>query len=237
MQSQNFLADRYKLHEQFMLKILHGLFSTTVAPYLAFKGGTLAYFCYDLERYSTDIDLDLLDHRYEEAVKSEITALLSRIGEIKNMTLGRELHRWIFRYDEKSPNIKVELNKRELTGNTYEYQTIFGQDIYCMDALTMVTNKLLALGNRRYNRDLFDTYFFRKKGFEYKEEIILARSGMALSDYLKFLIKELPKHYASNTILADGMWDVLTDTQKLRVKKHLVPETLTLLDQYLQKNK
>ncbi|MFC2696336.1 MAG: nucleotidyl transferase AbiEii/AbiGii toxin family protein [Candidatus Absconditicoccaceae bacterium] len=237
MQSQNFLADRYKLHEQFMLKILHGLFSTKVAPYLAFKGGTLAYFCYDLERYSTDIDLDLLDHSREEEVKSEIIALLSRIGEIKNITLGRDLHRWIFRYDEKSPNIKVELNKRELTGNSYEYQTIFGQDIYCVDALTMVTNKFLALGNRRYNRDLFDTHFFRKKGFEYKEEIIFARSGMSLPDYIEFLIKELPKHYASNTILADGMGDVLTDTQKLRVKKHLATETIALLDQYLQKNK
>lgn len=235
MSLPNFLRAKYKLHEEFMLKILHGLFVSKVAPYLAFKGGTLAYFCYDLERYSTDIDLDLLDHHYEEEVKTEITALLSRIGEIKNMTLGKDLHRWIFRYDEKSTNIKVELNKRDLTGNTYEYKTIYGQKIYCIDAETMVTNKLIALGSRRYNRDLFDTHFFRKKGFDYKEEIVLLRTGISLNVYLSYLIEELPKHYASNMILADGMGDVLTDPQKLWVKAHLVDETIQLLESYLKK--
>ena len=31
------------------------------------------------------------------------------------MTQGRDLHRRIFRYDDKSTNIKVELNKRDLS--------------------------------------------------------------------------------------------------------------------------
>lgn len=233
MPSKNFSSPKYKIHEEFMIKILHGLFQSSIAPYLAFKGGTLAYFCYDLERYSTDIDLDLLDHRYEEEVKTEITALLSRIGEIKNITLGKELHRWIFRYDEQSANIKVELNKRDLTGNTYEYKEIFGQQIYCMDAMTMVSNKLVALGNRRYNRDLFDTYFFRKQGFEYNAEVISLRTGKPIELYIQELIKEIPKHYTANTILSDGMGDVLTDQKKKWVKTHLVSDTIKLLQNYL----
>lgn len=218
-----------------MIQILHELFQSKLSPYLAFKGQTLAYFCYDLERYSTDIDLNLLDHRYEEEVKSGITAILSRIGEIKNMTLGKDLHRWIFRYDERDSNIKVELNKRDLTGNIYEYQKICGQNIYCMDAKSMVSNKLVALGNRRYNRDLFDTHFFREKGFDYKEEIVLMRTAISLSTYLSYLIEELPKHYASNMILADGMGDVLTNLQKLWVKSDLMNETIQLLQHYLKK--
>lgn len=217
-----------------MIQILHELFQSKVSPYLAFKGGTLAYFCYDLERYSTDIDLDLLDHRYEEEVKSEITTILSRIGEIKNMTLGKDLHRWIFRYDERSTNIKVELNKRDLTGNVYEYQEIYGHQIYCMDAKSMVSNKLVALGNRRYNRDLFDTYFFRKQGYDYDPQIIQMRTGKDIYEYIKILIHELPHHYTMNTMLADGMGDVLTDSQKIRVKNHLLHETIQLLTDYLK---
>ena len=216
-----------------MINILHGLFSSSVAPYLAFKGGTLAYFCYDLDRYSTDIDLDLLDHTYEQAVMDEITSLLSRLGDIKNTTLGADLHRWIFRYDLQSTNIKVELNKRDLTHNQYEIKHIQGMDIRCMDTSSMVSNKLLALGDRRYNRDLYDTHFFRVQGYEYDESIIQARSGKTVKELITHIIQELPNHYAENTILADGMGDVLTDPQKIRVKNHLVTETTKLLQLYL----
>ena len=216
-----------------MIKILHGLFTSSVAPYLAFKGGTLAYFCYDLDRYSTDIDLDLLDHAYEQQVINEITALLSRIGDIKNTTLGADLHRWIFRYDLQSTNIKIELNKRDLTHNQYEIKNIQGQNILCMDTPSMVSNKLLALSDRRYNRDLYDTHFFRAQGYEYDERIIKARKGKSLKELITTVIQELPHHYAENTILADGMGDVLTDAQKPRVKTHLATETIKLLQLYL----
>lgn len=216
-----------------MIQILHGLFTGPAAPYLAFKGGTLAYFCYDLDRYSTDIDLDLLDHSYEQLVIDEITALLARIGDIKNTTLGKDLHRWIFRYDIQSTNIKVELNKRDLSHNQYEIRKIQGVEILCMDTASMASNKLLALSERRYNRDLYDTHFFRAKGYEYDPQLIYARSGKTLRALLEYLIQELPSHYAFNTILADGMGDVLTDAQKPRVKNHLLEETIKLLQLYL----
>jgi hypothetical protein len=186
-----------------------------------------------LDRYSTDIDLDLLDHAYEQQVIDEITALLSRLGDIKNTTLGADLHRWIFRYDLQSTNIKVELNKRDLIYNQYEIKNIQEQDILCMDTSSMVTNKLLALESRRYNRDLYDTHFFRVQGYEYDENIIQARSGKTVKELITHIIQELPDHYAENTILADGMGDVLTDVQKPRVKNHLVTETIHLLQLYL----
>lgn len=217
-----------------MIKILHELFTGSIAAHLAFKGGTLAYFCYELDRYSTDIDLDLLDHQHEQEVMDEMTALLSRIGEIKNYARGTDLHRWIFRYDEKSPNIKIELNKRELTHNHYEIKNIQGTNILCMDTISMTTNKLLALSERRYNRDLYDTYFFRRKHYGYDEQIVQARKGISITKLIKNIIHELPQRYAVNTILADGMGDVLTNKQKNRVKAHLVDESIKLLTLYLQ---
>ena len=234
--STNFSSPKYKTHEEYLIKILQALFSSSVAPYLAFKGGTLAYLCYDLTRYSTDIDLDLLDHTYEPQVIEEMTAILSRLGEIKNTTLGKNLHRWTFRYDLQSTNIKVELNKRDLSHNQYEMKNIQGINMQCMDALSMVTNKLLALGERRYNRDLYDTHFFRLQGYDYDEKIIKARTGKSVRVLITDIIKELPFRYEENTVLA-GMGDVLTDEQKPRVKQHLATETISLLELYLKKSK
>jgi predicted nucleotidyltransferase component of viral defense system len=230
--SKSFSSPKYKTHEEYMIKILHWLFSSPIAPYLAFKGGTLAYLCYDLDRYSTDIDLDLLDHTYEQQVIDEITSLLSRIGEIKNTNLGRDLHRWMFRYNLQSTNIKVELNKRDLTHNQYETKMIQGVDVACMSTTSMVTNKLIALSERRYNRDLYDTYFFRTQWYDYDEQIIQARTTKSTKDLIESIIQELPHQYAENTVLA-GMGDVLTDEQKPRVKAHLTTATIDLLQLYL----
>jgi len=237
MLSVNLSESKYKHHSEYINKIIQGLFASKISEYIAFKWWTLAYLCYDLDRYSTDIDLDLLNHDAEKEVIDEITALLANIWEIKNRTLWRDLHRWIFRYDDKSPNIKVELNKRDVSWNTYEYREIFWQKVCCMDKETMTTNKLIALWNRRYNRDLFDTYFFRIQWFEYKEEIIYKRTWYSLIDYINYLLQELPNHYQVNTILSDGMWDVLTDQQKIWVKEHLLEETIKVLQEYRDNKK
>jgi len=217
-----------------MIRILHWLFTSEISPYIAFKWGTLAYFCYDLDRYSTDIDLDLLDHNHEEQVMDSITTLLSRLGEIKNYTRGADLHRWVFRYNLQSTNIKVELNKRKVTYNHYEIKTIQWVEIQTMNTSSMVTNKLLALSDRRYNRDLYDTHFFRIQWYDYDEHIIKDRSGKSSKQLITNIIGQLPHRYTDNTILADGMGDVLTDEQKPRVKTQLIPETLRLLTIYLQ---
>lgn len=97
----------------------------------------------------------------------------------------------------------------------------------------MVTNKLLALADRWYNRDLFDTHFFRQKWYEYDEQIIQARIGISTKELIGSIIQDLPNHYSFNNILADGMGDVLTDAQKPRVKEHLANETIRLLQSYL----
>lgn len=111
-------------HKEFMFKILIRIFQSPLKDVLAFKGGTLAFLCYGLPRFSTDIDLDLLDYSKEPDLLEIMQDILENIGEIKNMTLGKELHRWIFRYDPSAMNIKVEVNKRPLDGNTYERKSI-----------------------------------------------------------------------------------------------------------------
>jgi len=84
-------------------------------------------------------------------------------GDIKNETLGKTIHRWIFRYDEQSMNIKIEINKRIWIYNTYKNQKIADIDILCMTKDCLFTNKLVALSERFYPRDLYDVNYFFKK--------------------------------------------------------------------------
>ena len=193
----------YECHEQYMRKILHEIFTSSIKDFLAFKGGTLTYFCYGLERFSTDIDLDILNLDKETEIIDTMREILYVLGEVKNETLGKTLHRWIFRYDEKSMNIKVELNKRVRKSNTYDFQEIDGIKIPTMAPESIFANKVVALSERFKNRDLYDVYFFLKHNFPLNENIIMERTGKNMNDFIEEMMKSLPLHYTKNTILAD----------------------------------
>ena len=127
-----------KKHEDEMLKILKAIFTSSIAKRLWFKWWTLTYLCYWLDRFSTDIDLDILDMQNEQEIIDIMRKLLLSYWEIKNETLWKTLHRWIYRYDTESENIKVELNKRIRKSNTYEFTSIFPN---CVEVIKKLNEK------------------------------------------------------------------------------------------------
>jgi len=220
-----------EIHEEYMKKILSNIFTSEIWQFLAFKWWTLAYLKYNLDRFSTDIDLDLLDINKETLVISKIREILVMFGDIKNETLGKTIHRWIFRYDEKSMNIKIEINKRIWTYNTYKNQKIADNDILCMTKDCLFTNKLVALSERFYPRDLYDINYFFKKWFKIKEELIKERTWLTTKELLKKLIKEIKIRFNENNILI-WLWEVIDDKQKNLVKKILIKETIEQIQQF-----
>ena len=219
------------MHEETMKRLLQRIFESQVGQYIAFKGGTLSYFFYYLDRFSTDIDLDLLDDNKEQEVAQKLGDILILLGDVKDQKLGKSLHRWIFSYDEKGMNIKIELNKRFWKNNTYESIPLDGVPMYCMTQDCIFANKLVALSERFANRDLYDVYFFFTKKFPIKKSLITERTGLTTKKFLQKLIKDLPSHFTENTILT-GLGEVLTDKQKSRVKKSLLHEVIKLLKKY-----
>lgn len=165
-----------EVYEKYMKKILTAIFDNEIGKFLAFKGGTLVYLLHELDRFSTDIDLDIIDVSQEELIIQNMKELLIDLGDIKNETLGKTLHRWIFRYDEKGMNIKVELNKRIWKNNTYGIQIIYNKPIRCMTSDCIFANKLVALSERFANRDLYDVHFFFREKFPINELLIIERT-------------------------------------------------------------
>ncbi|MDR2416302.1 MAG: nucleotidyl transferase AbiEii/AbiGii toxin family protein [Candidatus Peribacteria bacterium] len=57
------------------------------------------------------------------------------------------------------------MNKRLNPHNHYEIIEFEGHQIQSMNRSSIVSNKLLALSNRRYNRDLYDVHFLLSRDF------------------------------------------------------------------------
>lgn len=230
------LLSRYKsIHEEHMKKILFAIFSGPYKDIIAFKGWTLAYLHYWLPRFSTDIDLDLLDVTQDQEVKEYIETLLMWLWNVGNR-VGKDLHRWKFHYDPNSWMIKIELNKRHNPFNQYEWITIDTVQIQTQKMISMVTNKLIALGDRRYNRDLYDINYFITQWCQFDKNIVKDRTNHTLNQRINMIIKEIPTHFQENTILHQ-LWEVLDAKQKPWVKANLINDTTKLLQLYLAKNK
>lgn len=214
-------------HRSQMYTLLIAIFQSAAAPYLAFKWGTLAYFFRGLDRFSTDLDLDILDITKEKEIVDTLTHVLELHGNIKNETPGKHLYRFIYRYDERWHNIKIELNKRDSV-STYEYLSLWSTTIRVMTTASMFANKLLALYEREENRDVYDVYFFFRQWLPIDEQVIMIRSGLSLRDFFSELIVRLQQRFTSRYNILHKLWEVLDHKQKLRAKTHL---TATVIGQ------
>jgi len=64
-------------HKTILFQILKDIYSNTIiAPFLGFKGGTAALMFYGLDRFSVDLDFDLLDESKEEYVFEKVIQLV-----------------------------------------------------------------------------------------------------------------------------------------------------------------
>jgi predicted nucleotidyltransferase component of viral defense system len=101
-----------------------------------------------------------------------------------------------------------------------------------MNRTSLASNKLLALSNRRYNRDLYDVHFLLSKGFPFDDEIIFHESKKSIKELMKYILTNVQTYYDTTTILHE-LSMVINDKQKARVKSHLLNETITLLEKYI----
>jgi len=216
-------------HRSIMIQILKDIYTdTTIGPVLGFKGGTAAYLFYDLNRFSIDLDFDLLDQSKEDYVFEKIGVILEKYGIFRDKQKKRHTLFFMISYEESLQNIKVEINRREFLSK-YETRILLGISMLVMIKDDMFANKLLAMVDRigKTNRDIFDVWFFFKNNWDFNREIIERQSGMSSSDFLQKAINVLDAMSDSN-ILA-GLGELLDEKQKAWVKKYLKNDTLFLL--------
>jgi predicted nucleotidyltransferase component of viral defense system len=227
-------------HKNILIKILKDIYTdSTVGPLLGFKGGTAAFLFYDLNRFSVDLDFDLLEEKKEDYVFEQIRKILSNYGTIKEARRKRFNLLFLLSYDDKeagAQNIKVEINRRNF-GSKYEIKAYLGISMKVMVKEDMLAHKLCAMYERigKTNRDIFDVYYFLHRDWPVNKEIIETRMKMSYQDFLRQGIASLEK--ISDRNILSGMGELLDKKQKAWVKSKLRTETIFLLRLALENEK
>jgi predicted nucleotidyltransferase component of viral defense system len=207
-------------HRLIMFNILKDIFTSDMWKYFAFKWWTACYFLYSLDRFSTDLDFDLLEDI--EWVDDFIESILKKYWTIKKW------NKLVLSYWEDDINIKIDINRKIWKSNTYEVVNFYWFDIKVQDKSTIFANKLVALLERNTNRDIYDVYFFFNNLFDINEEVIVERTWKNLKDLYIELDKKLVS-FPTNYKILDWLWEVLTEKQKLFVKQSLVLDLIWII--------
>ena len=227
-------------HKNILIKILKDIYTdSTISPILGFKGGTAATFFYDLDRFSMDLDFDLLDSGKEDYVFDRVKAIIEKYGTLKEARKKRFNLFYVLSYDDKdinAQNVKVEINRREF-GSKYAVESFLGISMQVMVKEDMAAHKLCAMYERigKTNRDIFDVQFFFSHDWPVNKKIIEERMGVSYADFLKKCIEGLEK-FDDNNVLS-GMGELLTEKQKAWTKAKLKSEALFSLRLALEKEK
>jgi predicted nucleotidyltransferase component of viral defense system len=224
-------------HKTILFQILKDIYSdTSISPFLGFKGGTAALMMYGLDRFSVDLDFDLLNETMENDVFERVISIIKKYGTLKE---SRKKHFNLFAllsYEDKAHNIKVEINRRQF-GSHYEIKTYLGVSMLVMVPEDMFAHKLMAMHERigKTSRDIYDVWFFLHNRFPINKEIVEQRSKMTFDELLQKCIGQLEK--MNNKDILNGVGELLTASQKDWVKARLREDTISLLNLRLENQK
>ncbi len=231
------MSINYAKHKNILLQILKDIYSdSSISPHLGFKGGTAALFFYDLNRDSFDLDFDLLDINEENLIFEKINLIAKNYGKIINSKIKRFNLLNIISYDNKSQNIKIEVNKRDFESK-YELKTLFGISMLVMVKEDMFAHKLMAMLERvgKTSRDIYDVWYFLKNNWEINKEIVEKRSNLSFNKALEKCVYEMEKIKDTNLLV--GLGEALSDSQKDWARAKLKSDTIFLLKARLESEK
>ena len=227
-------------HQLIMGQILKDIYTDiSISSLLGFKGGTCAYFFYELPRFSVDLDFDLLvvNEENQKLVLERVLAILSKYGQIKDHYLKGFTVFALLSYGDDDCNIKVEINIRKLVENIrdhYELKEYLGLLVLTAKKDYLFAAKLLALTlrNRIAMRDIFDIHYFAKNNWDINAELIKTRTNKTIKDYLVDCIALIET--VKDSQLMQGLGELIdTEKEKAWIRNHLKVDTIFLLKNYL----
>lgn len=202
------------IHKKNLVVILKDIYADqAIAPFLGFKGGTAAYLFYGLDRFSVDLDFNLLDPQKEEMVFEKIKKIISTYGQTKEAHKKHYTLFFLLSYQTGLQNIKIEISRRASVAR-YENLLYLGIPMKVMAKEDMAAHKLLAMFDRldRCNRDIYDVWFFLKNNWPVNKQIIEQISGKKFKVFTEECIVALEK--TADSDILSGMGELLNNKQK-----------------------
>lgn len=227
-------------HQLIMGQILKDIYTdVSIGPLLGFKGGTCAYFFYNLPRFSVDLDFDLLvvNDENQKMVFEKIVAILGKYGEVKDQYIKRFTVFTLLSYGDDDHNIKVEINVRKLAENIqdhYEMKEYLGISMFVAKKDYLFASKLLALTlrNETAMRDIYDIHYFAKSNWDINVEIIKERTGKTTKEYLADCVSFVEK--VKDNQMLQGLGELVdSEKEKAWIRNHLKADCIFMLKNYM----
>lgn len=229
-----------KKHKIHLIQLLREIYEEPfLATNLAFKGGTAGYLFYNLNRFSTDLDFDILfdsKERKEDVKKVEekIGRILAKLGfEINDKQNKFYTLYWEISYEKHLPNIKIEISKRYNKKNLPKTQirSLYGTGIQVVEIDDLIAQKLIATLYRKSpaNRDIYDIHFYlsSKYAAEINYEYIEQYTGLSRKVFFEKLLNLIQKK--DNYKILDGLGEIIPEDKKGFVREKLLKELKELI--------
>jgi hypothetical protein len=228
------------IHKSYLHRLLMEIVDQPLmAQTLAFKGGTCATMLGYLDRFSVDLDFDVLQGADEVELRKIFHQIFGQLGFSVTLEFDKVLF-FQLRYPSspgKRNTLKVSASNIRVEANQYKVQYFPEIDrlINSQTIGTMFANKLVAMTDRYVQhktiagRDIYDIHHFFVQGYPYDGAVIRERTGLEPREYFGELIVFIKKH-VTQTIINEDLNSLLPNKQFQRVRKILIPETLSLLE-------
>jgi len=233
------------IHKSYLHRVLIEIVDQPfMAQSLAFKGGTCAAMLGYLDRFSIDLDFDSMPGVDDDELRVGFMNAFQALGLELRTAFDKVLFFQV-RYENdpgKRNKLKVSANTKPVSANQYKVQYFPEVDrlIKSQTIETMFANKLVAVIDRYQQhetiagRDIYDVHHFFVKGYSYNVDVIQERTGLEQEEFLKELIRFI-RAQVNQTIINEDLNSLLPDEQFQKVRKILLPETLSLLEREVKK--
>lgn len=160
------------LHEEFEMRVLDDMRKIRILDQLIFGGGTMLRLCFDLARYSIDLDFYLIkDTKNFLPWSKKLTGMFHRMGaEITDEWEKHYSFLWEIRLSPYPRRLKIEVRKSADQSQKSEINiahSTFSPLQVRLRTLTlqqMWMNKAHALSDRKEIRDAYDLEFLTRRG-------------------------------------------------------------------------
>ena len=205
-------------------------------------GGTCASMLGYLDRFSVDLDFDIL----KKADEVKLRKAFHEIFDLLGFKVTLEFDKAVFfqlHYPSspgKRSTLKVSASNNLVKANQYKVQYFPEIDrlINSQTIETMFANKLVAITDRYTQhktiagRDIYDIHHFFIQGYLYNGAVILERTGLEPKEYFGKLIDFIKEHL-TQTVINEDLNSLLPNKQFQQIRKILIPETLSMLSRVI----
>lgn len=232
-------------HKNQMYRLLTAILSDNVlANYLFFKGGTCASMRGILDRFSVDLDFDLLDKNGKETIRGRLRICFAKLGlTIKDQSQRRLQYFLKYAAPEWQRNtLKLEITNIVSPKNTYEPVNLLELNLYCHSQTieTMVANKMYAATARFAKngtiagRDFYDLHQFLVQSLPVNRNVVEERTGLKYSVYMQQL-KKFTQERVTEGLLYQDLNPLLPARRLKPIVKTLKQELLILLNDEIKR--